>query len=399
MQRMLRARGLLVISVLLAILAGSVWALDWLGRTGNLRDHPFRMVNDSDRPVEVFLAGEWRVVAPGMQVTGPVFAAPTTEGTPGAIRLVELEVRAAVGETPRRLQMHLPVDDWEDLLLVVRTVRGEAGTAPLPRQGKVPAPSVPWEQVEQLVTIAEQPLGGGRLLEFETAHPVLPRAENFLGMQFLQLPAGTFRMRAPEDPQGPPVAPQETFVRLSRPFWIGVRPVTIAQWNGLMGPDPAASSASSSSSSSMQGISWDDAEEFCRRLSAREGRTYRLPTEAEWEYACRAGAPPRIVGPPFGNRWGLAGIRDGREEWCFDWCTPLPPLRGPLTDPTGPPTGTLKLALRAPSGQHRDCFRVCEPRDALDGGVALRVVLEDAPEAPQPSGAAAPGPARGAVSR
>ena len=91
------------------------------------------------------------------------------------------------------------------------------------------------------------------------------------------------------------------------------------------------------------GVSWFDAVEFCRWLSRREHRSYRLPTEAEWEYAARAGTTGHFssgASPPEGdvpNPWGLRRMHSGPAEWVLDWHGTYP--WGPQTDPVGPSAG------------------------------------------------------------
>jgi formylglycine-generating enzyme required for sulfatase activity len=95
------------------------------------------------------------------------------------------------------------------------------------------------------------------------------------------------------------------------------------------------------------GVSWDDAVAFCRWLSAKEGKSYRLPTEGEWEYAARAGTrtlfssgarPPAIETP---NAWGLKNMHGGVAEWVLDWHGMYP--RAAQTDPVGPALGIAKV--------------------------------------------------------
>ena len=120
------------------------------------------------------------------------------------------------------------------------------------------------------------------------------------GMKLTLIPAGTFQMGSPdteverESREGP-----QHMVRISQPFYMGMYEVTQGEYEQVMGTNPSALSKSGSRSSAASGqntsrfpveqVSWNDAVKFCEQLSAKDGVTYRLPTEAEWEYACRAG--------------------------------------------------------------------------------------------------------------
>ena len=176
---------------------------------------------------------------------------------------------------------------------------------------------------------------------------------NSVGIELVKIAPGEFMMGLDTDPP-PELMPPMTFdgeiepiaydatphkSRLSRTFYIGVVPVTQEQWNVLMWRNP---SAYRGDDLPVDGVTWHDAMKFCNRLSRKEGRRYRLPTEAEWEYACRAGTisafnvgdatdpghcawhrensggRTRPVAQKCPNVWGLHDMHGNVWEWCRD---------------------------------------------------------------------------------
>ena len=159
-------------------------------------------------------------------------------------------------------------------------------------------------------------------------------------------------------------------VRLTKGFWMGVTPVTQAQWEAVLGNNP---SYFKGPQLPVEQVSWEDAVEYCDRLSelleAKEsGWRYRLPTEAEWEYACRAGTTTvyhsgdgeaalrevgwfagnsgdstRPVGELVANAWGLYDLHGNVWEWCEDWYSFTAYQRGDCTDPSGPSSGSVRV--------------------------------------------------------
>ncbi|MHC4519858.1 MAG: formylglycine-generating enzyme family protein [Planctomycetota bacterium] len=114
---------------------------------------------------------------------------------------------------------------------------------------------------------------------------------NSIGMQFTYIPPGTFWMGRLRGRQGSQTELPRHFVRLTRGFYIGITEVTQGQWSRVMRTRPwvGVGNVQEGSEYPITYITWDAAAEFCKRLSEQEGRHYRLPTEAEWEYACRGG--------------------------------------------------------------------------------------------------------------
>jgi len=209
---------------------------------------------------------------------------------------------------------------------------------------------------------------------------------NSIGMKLVLIPPGEFLMGTTEDdkdsaePAHPAHRPVQIesprsdrprhLVRISKPYYLAATEVTQTQFQRVMG---ARQEYASPADLAAWNTSWNDAQEFCRRLSeAREeagsGRTYRLPTEAEWEYACRAGTTTRHC---FGddpsrlgeyawtranssgaaqrtaqkkpNAWGLYDMHGNLWEWCEDRYDPGYYTVAPLDDPKGPAAGDLRI--------------------------------------------------------
>jgi formylglycine-generating enzyme required for sulfatase activity len=138
-------------------------------------------------------------------------------------------------------------------------------------------------------------------------------------------------------------------VTISKGFLMGRYEVTSAQWKAVMGKDPSNYKGDDFPA---QFVSWNDAQEFIRRLNLKNnGYTYRLPTEAEWEYACRAGTTGDMayyemaldkihtVGYRQPNDWGLYDMHGNVSEWCQDWYDKNYYSESPGTDPPGPASG------------------------------------------------------------
>jgi formylglycine-generating enzyme required for sulfatase activity len=223
-------------------------------------------------------------------------------------------------------------------------------------------------------------------------------AVNTLGMGMVLVPAGIFVMGSPP---GAPLRQEEETTRrvtLTRAFRISATEVTQKQWLALM---PSNRSPQQGDNLPVTSVSWKEAQEFCQKLSQKEGTTYRLPTEAEWEYACRAeGADPPAAGPSLAdvawyadnsdgttravgqkrpNAWGLHDMLGNVAEWTLDAYGAYPPVEEEK-DPKGPATGTTRVvrggSWRGFPPALRCAARTGNPESYQLPHVGLRVVRE-----------------------
>ena len=220
---------------------------------------------------------------------------------------------------------------------------------------------------------------------------------NELGMKFRHIPAGEFMMGTPEIAGA---AKPVHRVRITRSFHLGACEVTQDQYERVMGENPSFHKGAFLPADS---ISWHKAKAFCEALSARDSRyDYRLPTEAEWEYACRAGTTTRYisgddldpeyawfhdnsdgqshpVGQKRPNAWGLHDVLGNVWEWCEDWHSLHYYAESPVDDPAGPTTGDLRVhrggsSAALVSGCGSGTRRGASP-GVTSGDIGLRVVL------------------------
>ena len=275
-------------------------------------------------------------------------------------------------------------------------------------------------------------------------------------LEMVWIPPGTFTMGSPssEPLRRADEAPQ-TKVTLSKGFWLGRTHVTIGQWKSVMGRDVRAQLlhmidddalydlggkrqtkrdymhfsrekaaeylANESADLPMYFVSWDDAVEFCQRLNVLEraagrlpaGYEYDLPTEAQWEYAARAGTAgatyaeplddiawyaansadgyqgkgfklasganggPRTVATKRPNHWGLYDMTGNVWQWCRDWYGPYP--GGDVTDPTGPASSGGRVnrggSFGSSAGDERSASRANNPPAEASAYRGFRLAL------------------------
>jgi formylglycine-generating enzyme required for sulfatase activity len=251
--------------------------------------------------------------------------------------------------------------------------------------------------------------------------------KNSIGVEFVRIPAGSFLMGSPEnEPYCDEDQKPQHRVTLSRPFYLGKYEVTQKQWLAVMDGNPGEFDGPDLP---VERVSWDDAREFIRRLNEKEGvNVYRLPTEAEWEYAARAGTmtpekpcgemswqflgfPGPVSTDRFGenasdlrtyawyfdnsddrthpvgqlkaNAWGLHDMLGNVDEWVQDRFDPDGYAQSPETDPQGPSEGTCH-GLRGgswinPEGITRTEHRACRKqpdKNFRNSGIGFRLARD-----------------------
>ena len=177
---------------------------------------------------------------------------------------------------------------------------------------------------------------------------------------FRWCPAGSFTMGSPESESGrcPDEFPHE--VALTDGFWMLETEVTREMWKSVMGNEPGVFRGERLP---VEQVGWVDCIEFCRKLSEKLGSPVTLPTEAQWEYACRAGTSGPFAGNleemawfgpnsenrthPVGqkkpNAWGIHDMHGNVWEWCLDWYAEDSYAGSPSTDPHGPDRGVNRV--------------------------------------------------------
>jgi uncharacterized protein (TIGR02996 family) len=295
---------------------------------------------------------------------------------------VEAAFLAALHAEPNDEATWLALADWleedgqadrAELVRLVRRLR------PLPVMERTPERAALEDRVADLLNAG--------------VRPVVPEAVNSIGMRLALIPPGRFRMGSPygEKERGGDEKAHE--VGITRPFYLSVFAVTQGQYHAVMGDNPSAFQPGGEegglvahldhSALPVDSVSWEEARVFCRALSSLPeeglaGRRYRLPSEAEWEYACRGGASSSAPfcfgeslssrqanfngawpyggaeeGPSLGrtcpagsyrpNAWGLFDLHGNVWEWCSDWFAEDYYGKSPAQDPLGPSNGSYRL--------------------------------------------------------
>jgi formylglycine-generating enzyme required for sulfatase activity len=246
---------------------------------------------------------------------------------------------------------------------------------------------------------------------------------NSIGMRLVRIPPGKFLMGSPQGEEGRDGNEIQHEVENTRGFYLGAFEVTQGQFAAVMGAHPSyhsrdgktlpttkyylanpagdESAPSDTRDHAVENVTWDDAVAFCEKLSAlpaekAAGRVYRLPTEAEWEYACRAGASTAYhygaspssclanlgerrfqVGSYPPNAFGLYDMHGNVWEWCAD--APRSYTERPACDPCGPMKGDVRVIRGGGGGYvpdfHRSAKRNYRSTYLPDWDLGFRVVM------------------------
>ena len=190
-------------------------------------------------------------------------------------------------------------------------------------------------------------------------------------LEMVLIPAGEFMMGSPDSETNVLIGekPQHR-VRITKPIYLGKYKVTQEQWESVMGSNTSYSYTYSKGPKNPVEAGWDDCQLFLSRLTAKVGRgEFQLPSEAQWEYACRAGSKTKYffgdddsklgeyawflvnfgdkhtlhpVGEKKPNSWGLYDMYGNGYEWCADWLDLGYYAKSPIDDPTGPKTPPIQ---------------------------------------------------------
>ena len=232
----------------------------------------------------------------------------------------------------------------------------------------------------------------------------LKEITNCIGMKMVLLHFGSFTMGSPKDEVGRKDNETPHVVTISKSFYLGVQELSQSQYEEVMGRNP---SHFKGAKNPVENVTWDEAVSFCKKLSDMPeenaaGHEYRLPTEAEWEYACRAGSKtaysfggstqplganawfgegPRGKTHPVGkkkaNNWGLFDMHGNVSEWCQDWYGDYP--AGAVTDPQGDDKSAYRV-IRGGRWYYdaalcRSAIRTADNASYSDHSIGFRVAM------------------------
>jgi serine/threonine protein kinase len=225
-------------------------------------------------------------------------------------------------------------------------------------------------------------------------------------IEMIWINPGTFMMGSPKSEKGRSDDEPQHQVTLTQGYWLGKYEVTQGQWQAVMGSNPS-SFKNAGANAPVESVSWEGAQAFCKKLTQREraagrlpaGYEYSLPTEAQWEYACRArttgayagngnvgsmgwysdnsGSSTHPVGQKQANAWGLYDMHGNVYEWCYDWFGDYP--SDSVTDSGGATRGSFRVerggSFYDDATRCRSAFRIYFRLGARDDNLGFRLSL------------------------
>ena len=240
---------------------------------------------------------------------------------------------------------------------------------------------------------------------------------NSIGINFVYIPSGTFTMGSPTDELGRNLDEIQHQVTITKGFYMQTTEVTQGQWKAVMDNNPSYF-LNCGDDCPVENVSWYDVQEFIRRLNNLDGtKKYRLPSEAEWEYACRAGSKTSLangnikegnccydsnldamgwyvsnsdggthpVARKKPNDWGLYDMHGNVWEWCQDWERKYPFIN--VTDATGPQRGWFKIRRGGGWNEYprfcRSAYRSRFNPDEVDSHIGFRLVMNPVEVSPE----------------
>jgi formylglycine-generating enzyme required for sulfatase activity len=265
------------------------------------------------------------------------------------------------------------------LLFLMLLIAVGCGDSPQTQQSTEQGFDLEGSSVDEQPDEAEQPT---KPVPVDPPVVELPSITNTLGMKLNKIPAGTFMMGSPDTEKGSKDNKNQHKLTISKAFYMQTTEVTQGQWAAVMGTEPwkGKSFVKEGPNYAASCVNLDDAIAYCKKLSEKEDKTYRLPTEAEWEYACRAGTETRWsfgddekvlcdyawygpnavdideeyahqVGLKKPNAFGLYDMHGNVYEWCPDYYGEDYYKQSREQDPTGQPSGSFGV-LRGGSWRH-----------------------------------------------